>query len=92
MGGIQVHAPFGDGIRVVGGGTPGIYRFGIVQSDDLGFAGRGPGLVAQSQAFHAAGRIHAGEVWNFQIWYRDPLGPCGGLANFSNGVKVGFAP
>ncbi len=64
MGGLQVNAPFADGIRVVGGGAPGIYRFGILQSDANGMAMRGPGLVAQSQGFHSNGRIQAGQVWN----------------------------
>jgi hypothetical protein len=92
MGGIQVNAPFADGIRVVGGGPPGIYRFGIVQSDASGTAMRGPGLVTQSQGFHSNGRIQAGQVWNFQVWYRDLAGPCGHLTNYSNGVQVAFAP
>jgi hypothetical protein len=92
MGGIQVNAPFADGIRVVGGGAPGIYRFGIAQSDADGRVMRGPGLVAQSQGFHTNGRIQAGEVWNFQVWYRDLAGPCGHLSNYSNGVQVAFVP
>ncbi|HKC25740.1 MAG TPA: hypothetical protein VKF32_13410, partial [Thermoanaerobaculia bacterium] len=92
MGGIQVNAPFADGIRVVGGGAPGIYRFGIIQSDANGMAMRGPGLVAQSQGFHSNGRIQAGQVWNFQVWYRDLAGPCGHLTNYSNGVQVAFSP
>jgi hypothetical protein len=92
MGGIQVTAPFADGIRVVGGGVPGIYRFGIIQSDASGTAMRGPGLVAHSQGFHSNGRIQAGQVWNFQVWYRDLAGPCGHLTNYSNGVQVAFTP
>jgi hypothetical protein len=92
MGGSQVNAPFADGIRVVGGGPPGVYRFGIMQSDANGMAMRGPGLVTQSQGFHSNGRIQAGEVWNFQVWYRDLAGPCGHLTNYSNGVQVAFAP
>jgi hypothetical protein len=92
MGGTQVIAPYADGIRVVGGGPPGIYRFGIIQSDANGMAMRGPGLVAQSQGFHSNGRIQAGQVWNFQVWYRDLAGPCGHFTNYSNGVQVAFAP
>lgn len=92
MGGIQVNAPFADGIRVVGGGAPGIFRFGIVQSDADGRVMRGPGLVAQSQGFHTNGRIQPGQVWNFQVWYRDLAGPCGHLTNYSNGVQVAFTP
>jgi hypothetical protein len=92
MGGTQVIAPFADGIRVVGGGVPGVYRFGITQSNPNGMAMRGPGLVTQSQGFHSNGRIQAGQVWNFQVWYRDLTGPCGHLTNYSNGVQVAFAP
>ncbi|HEV8111995.1 MAG TPA: hypothetical protein VGR31_04415 [Planctomycetota bacterium] len=92
MGGAQAHATYGDGIRVVGGGAPGIFRYGIIQSDADGFAARGPGLVARSQLFHLPGRIQAGQTWYFQVWYRDPPGPCGGFANFSNGVGVAFGP
>jgi hypothetical protein len=92
MGGLQVNAPFADGIRVVGGGAPGVYRFGIMQSDANGTAMRGPGLVTQSQGFHSNGRIQAGQVWNFQVWYRDLAGPCGHLTNYSNGVQVAFTP
>jgi hypothetical protein len=92
MGGAQAHAAYGDGIRVVAGGAPGIFRYGIVQSDAAGFAARGPGLVLRSQSFHPPGQIQAGQTWYFQVWYRDPPGPCGGFANFSNGVAVAFGP
>ena len=54
---------------------------------------RGPGLVGQSQGFHNAnGHIHAGQTWDFQVWYRDTAGPCHGLTNYSNGVQVAFTP
>ena len=38
------------------------------------------------------GSIVAGETWNFQAWYRDPQGPCGGFFNLSNAVSVTFTP
>ncbi len=93
MGGGQVRVPFGDGIRVVGGGGIGTFRFGGLSADVQGIAMRGPGLVAQSQGFHnSSGHIQAGQSWNFQVWYRDTVGPCGGLTNYSNGVQVAFTP
>ena len=38
-----------------------------------------------------SGQIHAGEVWNFAAWYRDPAA---GGANFNatNGLSVLFCP
>jgi hypothetical protein len=92
MGGTQVMVPFGDGVRSVGSGAGGMYRFAIQQADILGMISRGPGLVALSQQFPPAGHIAPGQTWNFELWYRDPQGPCGGLTNFSNSVQVAFFP
>jgi hypothetical protein len=92
MGGAQVFVPFGDGVRTVGSSGTGMYRFPVHQSDAQGLLSYGPGLIALSQSFPAAGHITAGQTWNFQLWYRDPQGPCGGLTNFSNGVQVAFVP
>jgi hypothetical protein len=84
--------PFSNGIRVVASGGLGLYRFPAQQSDALGMLTTGPGLVALSNHFPPAGHITAGQTWNFQLWYRDPQGPCGGSTNFSNGVQVAFVP
>ena len=93
MGGGQVHVPFADGFRDVSGGGVGVFRFGGLSADPQGRAMRGPGLVAQSQAFHNTnGHIQAGQTWNFQVWYRDTAGPCHGLTNYSNGLQIAFAP
>jgi hypothetical protein len=90
MGGNQIALPFGDGLRCVGGGGAGIFRY-PAQSNSSGVVSRGPGIVALScSSFSSAGCIASGSTWNFQFWYRDPAGPCGGFFNLSNGLAVSF--
>ena len=80
----QAQAPFGNGYRCVG--SP-LVRLPTVVSNDLG------DMVypLDYNTLPAAGQIHAGEVWNFALWYRDPNA---GGANFnaSNGLNVTFCP
>ena len=93
MGPAQCQVIYNNGIRVAGPQNPtGIYRFGGAQADAQGRVLRGPGLAVFSQSFPPLGRIQSGQTWNFQVWYRDPNGWCGGNTNFSNGVKVAFIP
>jgi hypothetical protein len=94
MGPGQAAAVYADGIRQA---SPlngvGVYRFGGLPANAQGTSIRGPGLVAQSHGFpQPLGHIQPGQTWNFQIWYRDPQGPCQGFSNFSNGVEVTFTP
>jgi hypothetical protein len=72
----------GDGLRCVGGATT---RIAFKSSGPLGFAQFGPGLAGP-------GNWQGGQTWNFQVWYRDPLGPCGVGNNLSNGYRVTFIP
>jgi hypothetical protein len=37
------------------------------------------------------GHIHPFATWNFQFWYRDPLGGPAGF-NFSDGLEVTLCP
>jgi len=93
MGGAQISTPLADGVRCVDGGSQGIYRYGVQNSGPGGVLNIGPGIVADSCAnFPSSGCIGAGDKWNFQAWYRDTSGPCGGGFNFSNGIEVGFLP
>jgi hypothetical protein len=76
--------PFGgDGLRCIAGP---VRRLGARAIGSFGSAEWGPGL-ALAQGFAA------GETWNFQVWYRDPLGsPCGNAFNTTNAVRVTWAP
>ena len=47
-------------------------------------------VVSTSQGFSGAGAIEPGESWNFQVWYRDPNGPCNSTFNLTNAVPVDF--
>jgi hypothetical protein len=80
----QAQVPFGNGYRCVG--SP-ITRLPLVVSNDLGDMI----YALDYNNLPASGQIHAGEVWNFALWYRDPAA---GGANFnaSNGLNVIFCP
>lgn len=93
MGGGATVVLTGDGLRCVSGGGVGTFRYGVGNSGAGGVLGLGPGIVADScSLFPQNGCIQPGDTWYLQCWYRDPLGPCGGGFNFSNGVAVEFVP
>jgi len=83
MGSMQINSPFGDGRRCVGGVAK---RFSVKQADAGGRMTYGPGLG------NLTASIAPATTWNFQAWYRDPMGPCGGGFNLSNGVQIPFLP
>lgn len=93
MGPQQIELPFGDGLRCVGAGGIGVFRFPVRNSGAAGVLVEGPGLVAHSHSsFPPQGAIEAGATWNFQAWYRDPAGPCAAGFNLSNGDSILFGP
>jgi hypothetical protein len=93
MGGGTLSLPIGDGIRCVGSGGVGTFRYGVLNSGAGGVLSSGPGVAGDScTQFNPPGCIVAGDTWYLQGWYRDPAGPCGGGFNFSNGIKVEFVP
>ncbi|MFT7485171.1 MAG: hypothetical protein ACI9F9_001018 [Candidatus Paceibacteria bacterium] len=73
---------FGDGMLCVSGS---IQRLTVVFTDGNGAANWGAG-IASSQGWMS------GDTRNFQVWYRDPAGPCSSEFNTSNGVSVSFQP
>lgn len=73
---------FGDGLRCAGGP---IQRLAVQVTSVAGSATWGPGIAG-------ANGLGAGDVRDFQLWFRDPSGPCSTGFNLTNGVEVLFAP
>jgi hypothetical protein len=91
MGSQPNHSALGDGILCTGGGYP-LYRFPIQNSGPGGSITQGTGLAAYASLnFDALGQITPGGTQLFQIWYRNPTGPCGVGFNTSNGYSVSFS-
>ncbi len=82
----RINAPFGDGQRCVGGQT---FRYPVRAADGAGVITYGPNeLVAISQNFAAAGQVNVNSTFHYQLWYRDPMSPCGNAFNTSNALTV----
>ena len=60
-----------------------------VQTDGVGFVSKS---VDYSTPPAPAGQITVGSTWNFQLWFRDPMGPGGTGFNLSSAVSVTFTP
>jgi len=82
----MIMAPFGDGIRCVGGMTQRINP--TIMADGGGSATR----VLDNTQSQYGGDLAPGTVWNFQHWYRDPMGPGGSGYNLSDGLTISFCP
>jgi len=74
--------PFGNGFRCV---TGTVYRLPVITTDVFGDAAYALDLPSAPNP----GGIQAGDVWNFQFWYRDPSGGGSGF-NLSDGLEVPF--
>ena len=85
----QIQTTFGDGFRCVGGMT---FRLPPNPQADA------QGNVTKPVDFTAppvnggAGMIASGLTWNFQLWFRDPMGPGGTGFNLTDGLSVTFCP
>lgn len=82
--------PFGDGRLCLGG--PNVCRLGVQNTGAGGSFQLGPGIVASTQTLAASCRIEFGQTWIFQVWFRDPAGPCSSGFNLSNALSVIFIP
>ena len=82
--------PFFDGLRCL---SPQMFRLQVKNSGPTGSWNYGPGLVAWTVGNLAPpGWINIGQTWNFQSWFRDPIGPCGFQSNTSNAMQATFTP
>ncbi|MFT5153326.1 MAG: hypothetical protein ACI841_003326 [Planctomycetota bacterium] len=81
----QIQAPFGNGFRCVGGATNRLPILNAGTSGSISYA------LDNTSPPSASGQISAGQVWNFQCWYRDPVGG-GSSFNLSDGHSIIFLP
>lgn len=88
----RIQLPFGDGYLCVGAGGIELFRLNPPLTTD------GAGAVARLVDFSTppagsgAGAILPGSEWNFQLWYRDPLGAGGSGHNLSDALTAWFLP
>lgn len=82
MGASPQRKPLENGLLCVGGS---LQRFPILSSSTWHAVHYGPGLP---------GTLHVSSFTTtyFQLWLRDPNGPCGGSSNLSNAVSVSWLP
>ena len=93
MGGSAARTPFGDGVLCVANTGAGLHRYAVGVTMFDGSLVHGPGLGAYAMANFPANGWHApGDTWMFQLWYRDPGGPCGSGFNLTNGVAITLEP
>ncbi len=84
-----INSPFGDGRRCAGGTVKRLNPPVAVNASGAVFR---PLDVNAPPANGGSGAITAGSIWNFQFWYRDPMGPGGSGFNLTDGVSVPFTP
>ena len=82
---------FGDGFRCVGGST--VKRLQPpISANAQGIAERLVDFTVPPAGGGGNGTIVPGSTWNFQLWYRDAMGPGGNGFNASDGLSVTFCP
>lgn len=91
MSDVQGQIPFADGFLCAGGGGYPAFRFPLNHASLGGVMEQGPGIVEHVRT-HLGVTIAPGATWNFQVWYRNVLGPCGTFLNVSSAYEVKFAP
>ena len=79
----QAQAPFGNGFRCVSGT---VYRYAPTATDFLGDARQTINLQGSAPT-----TFTAGQVWNFQFWYRNAAAGGAGF-NLSDGLRVTICP
>jgi len=82
--------PAGDGQLCAAVAGQSVYRFPTRSTGVAGILQELEVAVHAAEHFGPDGLIEAGDTWNFQAWFRDPGGPCGGGFNTSNAVAIGF--
>jgi hypothetical protein len=93
MGGTQVNQPLGDGLNCTGSNGYGLFRFPALATGAEAVISQGPGTVQHAaNTFGVGGQLLPGTTWNFQVWYRNPAGPCGAFFSTSNAYSVTFTP
>jgi len=78
----QAQVPLADGLLCVGGAVVSVAP--VLKTDPSGVATRQLNFNAPYAASLAPGTA------NFQLWYRDPMGPGGAGSNLSSGLEVLF--
>ena len=81
--------PFGDGFLCVG--APLFRLRPPLQADGFGETVRALDYT-QPPMNAGAGMVTVGSVWNFQHWYRDPMGQGGSGFNTSDALSITFCP
>jgi len=79
------NAPFGNGVRCVGGV---VFRLPTTFSTAGGVTTWAYDNLAPP---NPNGQVTPGSTWYFQLWYRDPVDPPAGF-NLSNGLQIDFLP
>jgi hypothetical protein len=79
--------PFGDGVRCCGGQ---LIRAGLIAAS--GGMVTFPGTTSQADKISVASKACAGTTRCYQVYYRDPSGPCNVNFNVTNAYQIPWMP